>query len=257
MPRRDTAPIGAPCWIDIMSSDIAKTRAFYGELFAWTSEDPSSEHGGYLNFAKDGIAVAGGMPKPPDMEDMPDMWSVYLATDDVEALAKRVSANGGQVIVPPMPVDELGHFAVFADPGGAGIGAWQPGEMRGFGVIAEPGAPSWFELHTRAYDTSVAFYRDVFGWDVHAMSETPEFRYTTLGEGDGALAGIMDASAMLPEGEPARWSIYFGVENTDAAITKAVGLGATVVRPAEDSPYGRLAELIDSTGASFKLVGQT
>ena len=89
-------------------------------------------------------------------------------------------------------------MAVFTDAGGAAIGVWQPGQHRGFGLLAEPGAPTWFELHTRDYDASVRFYQDVFGWDTQVVSDTPEFRYTTLGEGDDALAGIMDAT------EPAR-----------------------------------------------------
>jgi len=33
MPTRDTAPLGAPCWIDLMTSDPDKRKAFYGELF--------------------------------------------------------------------------------------------------------------------------------------------------------------------------------------------------------------------------------
>ena len=43
MPTRDVAPIGAPCWIDLMSSDTDKSRAFYGELFGWTSEAAGEE----------------------------------------------------------------------------------------------------------------------------------------------------------------------------------------------------------------------
>ena len=42
----------------------------------------------------------------------------------------------------------------------------------------------------------VETHREVFGWDTHAMSDTPEFRYTTLGEGESQLAGIMDAFAI-------------------------------------------------------------
>jgi hypothetical protein len=86
------------------------------------------------------------------------------------------------------------------------------------------------------------------------MSDTPEFRYTTLGEGDDALAGIMDGSQFLPEGAPAAWSIYFGVEDVDAALERVVELGGSVVRPAEDTPYGRLAQAADPTGTLFKLV---
>ena len=148
----------------------------------------------------------------------------------------------------------MGSMAVVTDAGQAAIGAWQPGVHKGFTVLGEPGTPNWFELHTRNYQASVKFYRDVFGWDAHVASDTPEFRYTTLGEGDSALAGIMDATAMLPDGVPANWQVYFGVEDADAALDKIVELGGAVIRPAEDSPFGRLAEAADPTGASFKIV---
>jgi predicted enzyme related to lactoylglutathione lyase len=184
----------------------------------------------------------------------PDGWSVYLATEDAKATADAAQAKGAQVIVPPMDVMDLGAMAVFTDPGGAVIGAWQPGQHKGFGVLAEPGAPSWFELQTRDYEATVDFYRDVFGWDTHVVSDTPEFRYTTLGEGEGQQAGIMDGSAYLPEGVPPHWSIYFGVENTDKAVATIVALGGRITDPAVDTPYGRLAEAADPTGALFKLV---
>ena len=253
MPKRDSAPIGAPCWVDLMTSDPDRSRAFYGELFGWTSESAGEEYGGYFNFAKDGQGVAGGM-KNDGESGMPDVWSIYLAVDDAVKTLEAAAANGGQVIVPAMPIMELGSMAVVTDAGGAAIGAWQPGVHKGFDVFAEPGTPTWFELHTRAYDATVDFYKAVFGWDAKTMGDTPDFRYTTLGEGDDALAGIMDASAFLPEGVPAQWSIYFGVEDTDAALVKIAQLAGAVVAPAEDTPYGRLASATDPTGALFKLV---
>jgi predicted enzyme related to lactoylglutathione lyase len=54
---------------------------------------------------------------------------------------------------------------------------------------------------------------------------------------------------------PAHWSIYFGVDDTDAALTRVEALGGSVVRAAEDTPYGRLATAADPSGAQFKLVG--
>ena len=110
--------------------------------------------------------------------------------------------------------------------------------MSGFEIRGEAGAPAWFELHTRDYDKSVAFYRDVFGWDAHTVGDTDEFRYTTLGEGETALAGIMDWPDDLPQG--AAWSIYFAVDDVDATLAKAEELGGTIERPGEDTPYGRL-----------------
>jgi predicted enzyme related to lactoylglutathione lyase len=184
---------------------------------------------------------------------MPDVWTVYLATEDARKTVDTAAANGGHTIVPAMEVGDLGTMGVVSDPGGAVIGMWQPGLHKGFGILAEPGTPGWFELHTRDYDAAVAFYRDVFRWDTHVASDAPDFRYTTLGEGEGQLAGIMDASAFLPEGVPAHWSIYFAVEDTDAALAKIVSLGGTVLMGAEDTPYGRLATAADPTGAMFKL----
>jgi predicted enzyme related to lactoylglutathione lyase len=253
MPSRDTAPIGAPCWVDLFTSDPDASRAFYGSLFGWTAEEAGEEYGGYINFFKDGVSVAGCMRNDGE-SGSPDLWSVYLATDDAQSTVDAAVANGGQVIVPAMDVMALGRMAVVTDAGQAAIGVWQPGLHKGFGVFGEPGTASWFELHTRDYDASVDFYRTVFKWDTHVTGDTPEFRYTTLGEGDGQLAGIMDASGFLPEGVPAHWSIYFGVDDADKALAQIVDLGGSIVLPAEDTPYGRLAQAADPTGALFKLV---
>jgi uncharacterized protein len=253
MPTRDTAPIGAPCWVDLMTSDTAKSRAFYRDLFGWEAQDPNPEFGGYFNFTKNGVLVAGCMSAQPD-SGMPDAWSIYLATDDAVKTVDATATNGGQVYTGTMAVGDLGTMAMVADPSGAAIGIWQPGTHKGFGIFAETGAPSWFELHTRDYAAAISFYRDVFRWDTAVVSDTPEFRYTTLAHGDEWLAGVMDASAMLPEGVPSHWSVYFGVDDTDAALARAVELGGSVVLPAEDTPYGRLAGATDPTGAQFKLV---
>jgi hypothetical protein len=237
-----------------MTSDRDRSAAFYGELFGWTVVDPGPEYGGYVNFHKDGVPVAGAMHNTPEMET-PDVWSVYLRTDDAEKTVETAVANGGQVIVPAMPILDLGSMAMVTDAGGAAVGLWQPGEHTGFGVVAEPNAPGWFELFTRDHAASVAFYRDVFGWEPHSVADTDEFRYTTLLADERAAAGIMDASGFLPEGVPAHWSVYFQVADTDAALARATELGGAVVVPAEDTPYGRLATATDPTGATFKLVG--
>jgi uncharacterized protein len=253
VPKRETAPIGAPVWIDLFTSDPDKSRAFYGELLGWTSSEPNEEFGGYFNFSKGDSLVAGGM-KNDGSAGVPDMWNVYLAVDNAEATVAKATASGGSVIVPAMEVGDMGSMAVINDAGGAAIGMWKPGTHKGIGLIAEPGAPAWFELHTRNYEASVRFYQDVFGWDAKTMSDTPEFRYTTLGEGESALAGLMDSSNFLPDGVPAHWAVYLAVADTDAAEKTTEELGGSVVMPAHDTPYGRIAMVADPTGAQFRLV---
>jgi predicted enzyme related to lactoylglutathione lyase len=238
-----------------MTSDIAKARHFYGELFGWEYQAGDEEkYGGYTTARKNGKMVAGLMQKDAEQAGMPDMWSTYLRSDDAAATAAAVTANGGQVFMPPMDVPEQGHMAVFGDASGAAVGVWQPREMRGYELVAEPGAAAWHELHTKDYDAAVRLYQNVFNWDTDVMSDTPEFRYTTLGTGDSAKAGIMDASAYLPAEVPSNWQVYFNVEDTDASIEKAVSMGATVLDGPQDSPFGRVAMLADPTGATFKII---
>ncbi len=253
MPTRDTAPTGAPCWVDLMTSDPARARDFYTALFGWTAEEPNDEFGGYFNFRKDDVRIAGCMQAMPD--GAKDVWSVHLATDDAEKTVEVAQAHGGSVLVPPMAVGDLGVMSAVVDPSGAAVGAWQPGTHPGFRSYGEPGTPSWWELLTRDYAAAIAFYRDVFGWPLKTMSDTDEFRYSVFAHGEEFLGGIMDASGFLPEGVPSHWSVYFGAADVDAALATIGELGGTVIRPAEDTPYGRIADAADPMGAVFKVVG--
>jgi predicted enzyme related to lactoylglutathione lyase len=55
--------------------------------------------------------------------------------------------------------------------------------------------------------------------------------------------------------DPEGWSVYFAVADTDAAVAAAEEAGGTELRPAEDTPYGRMAWLADPQGARFKVLG--
>lgn len=249
---------GAPCWIDLMTSDTEKAREFYGTLFGWTFQTGDEEkYGGYIMAEKDGKSVAGMMQKDDSMAGMPDMWSTYLRSADAAATVRAAAENGGQVHMEPMDVPDQGRMAMIADATGASIGVWEPGEMKGYELAAETGAPAWHELHTKDYSTAVKFYQDVFGWDTDVLSDTPEFRYTTLGAGDNAKAGIMDASGYLPAEVPSNWQVYFAVEDADASVEKALSMGARVIDGPDDTPFGRLATLTDPTGAMFKIIADT
>ncbi len=102
-------------------------------------------------------------------------------------------------------------------------------------------------MQARAYDAQTAFYRDVFGWNVQQLMSEP-FRYSVLSHGEDQLAGIMDG------GEDSTWAVYIWTNDADATLARAVELGGKVIRPAEDTPYGRLATAEDPCGARFKLM---
>lgn len=47
MTVRDTPwPVGTPCWVDLMTSDIGAAKEFYGGLFGWELVDQGEEAGG-------------------------------------------------------------------------------------------------------------------------------------------------------------------------------------------------------------------
>lgn len=264
MPKRETIPTGAPLWIELFTSEPAKAREFYGQLFGWTAEESDDSLGGYANFRHNDERIAGLMPNDGS-SGAPDMWSVYLATDDAQRTADATAAGGGQVYLSPMEVglpgaEPLGSMAVLADAGGATVGAWQPGTHPGVRTLGEPGTPSWFELHTTAYDQAVRFYADVFGWDARSSDEGG-FRYTTLGSGGddvAGMAGIMDATLFGPDGSKTPgWSIYFNVTDPDTTAKQAVTLGGAILHEPEDTPFGRAAALTDPTGTVFKLIKPT
>ena len=253
MPTRDHAPLGAPCWADLWTSDIEGTRRFYDRLFGWEAQEGSPEFGGYFMFHRDGVPVAGCMG---DMGDMAadDAWKVYLASADAQATTDATTAAGGQVRAPVGPVADLGKQAVLADPAGATVGVWEEGTFPGFTVLDEPGAPSWFEIHTRRFAPTVAYYRDVFGLGTQVIGDSDEFRYTTLLGPDGSqVAGIMDASSWPEQGSVGTWTIYWEVEDIQASAATVERLGGTVVDPPQDTPYGWMATVTDPAGAEFRL----
>jgi predicted enzyme related to lactoylglutathione lyase len=255
MTTRDHAPLGSPCWVDLWTSDVEGSRAFYAELFGWEAQEPSPEFGGYFMFTRNGVPVAGGMgDMGPDMLAN-DTWKIYLSTDDLDKTVEAAEGAGAQIISPAMAVADLGTQAVLIDPTGAHLGAWQPGTFPGFTVLGEPGTPSWSELSTRDFVASVDFYTSVFHWETKVEGDSDDFRYSTMRnpDGEGELAGVMDAAGFLPEGVPAHWSIYWEVDDTDATIATLERLGGSVIVNAEDTPYGRLATVADPSGAIFKL----
>ena len=254
MTRLTDVAIGAPIWVDLMTTDLAAGHAFYAGLFGWEAEAPNPDFGGYTNMLLKGERIAGSMTMGPDHPPL-DLWSMYLRVDDCAAAVAKVEAAGGRVDSPAVPVGDEGIMAIVADPSGAVIGMWEPKEHRCFGWISEPGAPAWFELHTLDYDAALPFYEQVFGWTIDTMSDADDFRYSRLVVDGFPLAGVMDATGHMAPGVPSHWEVYFEVADLDDAAAKVVELGGQVLTEPHDSPFGRLGLFADCNGATFRLVG--
>ncbi len=249
MPVRSTAPVGAPIWIDLASSDVDRSQEFYGAVFGWTFESYGPEYGHYVNAFKDGRPVAGLMANDPQWNS-PDGWTTYFHTADVQATLDKAITAGALTCADgtkPMEVKDKGWMGLLRDPSGAFFGLWQPTGHRGFEVVNESGAPTYFQLTTREYGKAIDFYRGVFDWNVETVSDTDEFRYSTASFGGEPQLGVMAMDA-----DPG-WVFFLGSDDVDKTVRLVTDNGGSVIRAAEDTPYGRLAAVADPTGAGFNL----
>jgi hypothetical protein len=90
----------------LITTDLASTKKFYGELFGWTFMETKTIYGNpYLVVYKEGTMVGGMMLKDGNVpDDVIPCWDPYITVDDVEKSTKRVEKLGGEVILPPPPL---------------------------------------------------------------------------------------------------------------------------------------------------------
>ncbi len=112
---------GSISWSELMTSDVAGAKKFYGELFGWKFEDMPMENMDYTVVSVNDDEVAGMMPFPPDSPPMPPNWGLYITVDDVDATAEQATGMGAKIIMPPQDIPEVGRFCVMQDPQGAFI----------------------------------------------------------------------------------------------------------------------------------------
>jgi len=216
------------------------------------SEDP--QYGGY-GIARIGEQSVAGIG-PKQSPETPTAWGVYIGTDDVDRLTKQVEAAGGTALAAPFDVGDQGRMAVFADPTGAVISAWQASQMRNF-LSNGPNSLGWAELNARGVEKAIDFYRTVFGWKTEVSEVPGQGPYTEFQVDGESIAGATEMNPMMPAGIPSYWMAYFDVDDVDAAYQKALGLGATQMMEPQEYPGGRFAILNDPHGASFGILKST
>ena len=101
----------------------------------------------------------------------------------------------------------------------------------------------WFDLHSREPDAG-DFYAQLLGWSL----EPKDDRHVLMSGKSGPFA------MLVAEGQDdAAWVPYVQVENLHEAHTKAVELGATVLRAPTPGPEGDYSWIRDTGGAPVAL----
>lgn len=253
-------PVGYPVWIDLSSPDLARSREFYARLFGWDIPAGAPELGGYARAMADGREVAGLAPVMPGAPDERTQWIVYLAVDDIDDVIGRALERGAQQIVAPMRVAELGSMAVLSDPAGAVVGLWQADRFAGHRVDDAHGSACWFEVTSRDFDASIAFYRDVIGLQWRLGEEPGHIGRFAMAQTPGSAPSDPDAFCLFampdsaPDFVPSYWLAYIAVDDVAATCAAAEQLGATVLTGPVDTPMGAWANLEGPTGEHLGIV---
>ena len=238
---------GALTWMDLSTPDLEGAKRFYQHVFGWEYLDIGAAFGHYHYALMHGGAAAGIGQLPPEAP-MPPVWTVYLA--DAEGAVERVKALGGQVIVETMTVGDAGKMTVCIDPTGAMFGLWQPIDFIGAAVEGEHGGLAWSEVNTRDAAAACDFYGKLFGLTPHKLEGQ---EYFMMQRGEEMFFGVMQMDDQWGD-LPPHWMGYFAIDNTDSALERVLAAGGSIGAPAIDTPYGRVAVIVDPYGAAISIV---
>jgi predicted enzyme related to lactoylglutathione lyase len=123
-PDRDAA-FGDWLWTELWTYEVDRALAFYGQLADYTHET-AGEKGDYT------ILEANGAPRAGILElsnkKIRPHWVPYVRVENAQAIADRVDALGGAVVMAPRDDIRNGTVAVIADPSGAvmAVQEWTP-----------------------------------------------------------------------------------------------------------------------------------
>jgi predicted enzyme related to lactoylglutathione lyase len=246
-------------WYELMTTDPAAAREFYGKVVGWQAKDAAMPEMQYTMFHAGDTPVAGLMALPEEARKMgaPPHWMGYVGVENVDAATTKVTAKGGSVRVPPTDIPNMGRFAVVADPHGAGIALYQgttpenemPASQEG------PGHVGWHELYAGELGAAHEFYSELFGWQKKDAMDMGEMGvYQMFGAGDTTLGGMMTKT---PETPVPYWNYYFNVGNIDEAAERVKAAGGQIMfGPSEVPGGGYIIMGLDPQGAAFSLVGK-
>jgi uncharacterized protein len=107
--------------VELMTSDMAKAKAFYSGLFDWKLEDIPGMDYTMINV---GEGTGGGMMKTVQ-PDSPSCWTAYVLVDDAAAATEKARTLGATICKEVTEIPGVGWFSVITDPTGATLALWQ------------------------------------------------------------------------------------------------------------------------------------
>jgi hypothetical protein len=250
---------GKICYLEIPTSDVARSAAFYRDAFGWRSrrrEDGSTAFDDTVNEVS-GAWVEG---RPPATTRG---LGVYVMVEDLAASAQAIRSAGGEIVE---PLDVGGRVALFTDPAGNLLGIYEQLGRDGVAPIPEHLHNVTARIIVHPADEAIDFYRRAFGAELLGQPfRSPEgaIIHAEVRIGDSVVAITDDHGDSVGAGTPSRiggctsmLATYW--KDVDAAWEQALAAGAEVVYPLEDQFYGeRGGRLRDPCGQQWMLSQRT
>jgi predicted enzyme related to lactoylglutathione lyase len=182
-------------------------------------------------------------------------WMGYIHVDDVDAMAKRITAEGGTIHREPFEIPGVIRLCVAADPQGAvfviakGLVANAPPPL----PEGTPGTIGWHELYAEDGSSIFAFYEKLFGWKKdQALDMGPMGTYQLFNAGGPAIGAMMTRPAQVPA---PFWNYYINIASVAAAVDTVMAGGGKVAMGPHEVPGGRwVLQCFDPQGAFFALL---
>jgi uncharacterized protein len=115
------------CWVDLAATDATLAQDFYGQLLGWTASEEHANGGSFTRLRLSGEDVGSmyQLKRAHVDHGVQSHWTPYIRVDNVDDVARRVVALGGEVIVHPVAVSGIARIALIVDPVGAHLGLWE------------------------------------------------------------------------------------------------------------------------------------
>jgi predicted enzyme related to lactoylglutathione lyase len=256
---------GQFCWCELMTTDDAAATAFYGDVIGWNARDAGASHVRYTILSADETGIGGIVALPQSCYEAGarPFWIGYIAVDDVDVAARRVTQLGGAIHRPADDIPDVGRFAVVADPHGAVFTLFTPAQpdlapKPQPRACETPGHVGWHELHAGDREAAFSFYADLFGWTkTEAVDLGPIGTYQTFAtggvSGSSMVGGMMTKTEAMPR---PIWIHYFNVDDIEAAVSRTTAAGGEILMGPHQVPGGAwIAQCRDVQGALFAMIG--
>jgi predicted enzyme related to lactoylglutathione lyase len=253
--RQVDVTTGGVVWSEYAATDVEVAKRFLCGLFGWEFRTKHfGKEGGYTTFfIRDGSRTrdVAGLLCLSDLDGAGSRgsWMPVMRVQSVDTVTAKSCELGATILAPPTGFSGLDRHAILAGPSGITYALF---DARDGHVWRGPGCVRWSELRVTDPSKTALFCWQTFGWLAESVRDVDWSLRVVFMHGGERILSMCKAT----QGEMSRCLPCVETDDLDAAVTRAVELGGTLVERRDDDPiHGRCARITDPLGEGLMLVG--